>query len=91
MSLIRDDHSVRIGEAVVAVTGETGKVHATWRLHVDGTEVDSAKAAGDFTLRGALPDGSQVRAEVHQGLLGDTKVTVVHDGAEVATFKGFVA
>jgi hypothetical protein len=91
MGLTRDDHSVEIGDTTVAVRGHTGPVHATWELVVDGETVDSAKAAGDFTLRGRLPDGSSVEALVHQSLMGPTRVVVEHAGDEVATFSGFVA
>jgi hypothetical protein len=91
MALTSDDHSVEIGGSTVSVTGKTGAVHATWRLLIDGNEVDSAEAAGDFKLVGNLPDGSQVRAAIHQSLLGPTEVTVHHGDDEVATFTGFVA
>lgn len=91
MDLFRDDHTVQIGPTTVAVTGATGLVHATWTLHLDGEAVDAAKAAGDFTLRGALPDGTEVRPEVHQSLLGPTEVAIIHQGAEFARFTGFVA
>jgi len=75
----------------VAVTGTTGLVHATWTLHLDGKAADSAEAAGNFTLRGDLPDGSQVLARVFQSLMGPTEVTVEHEGTEIARFTGFVA
>jgi len=91
MSLTRDEHTVEIGDSTVTVTGRTGSVHATWALSVDGVEADSAAAAGEFTLTGTLADGSAVRATVRQSLLGPTEVTVSHDGADVATFEGFVA
>lgn len=91
MGIFSNDHSVRIGRTTVAVTGTTGLVHATWTLLLDGQEVDSATAAGNFTLRGRLGDGSPVRAEVFQSLVGPTEVAVVHDGDEVARFTGFVA
>lgn len=91
MSLTSDEHSVEIGGSTVAVTGKTGLVHATWTLLVDGAEVDRAAAAGDFRLRGQLPDGSSVEALVHQSLIGPTEVAVVHAGDEVARFTGFVA
>jgi len=86
-----DEHSVTIGDATIAVTGKSGPVHATWTLLVDEQEADSAKAAGDFTLRGVLSDGSGVEARVHQSLVGPTRVAIMHDGVEVAQFKGFVA
>ncbi|GAT65924.1 hypothetical protein HS048_26465 [Planomonospora sp. ID91781] len=91
MSLTRDDHSVEIGGHTVSVTGGTGPVHATWVLLIDGREADRARAAGDFTLRGELPDGSAVRAAVHQSLVGPTEVVVHHGDEEVARFRGFVA
>ena len=90
MGFTSDEHSVTIGDSTVAVTGKTGPIYATWALLVDGQEVDSAKAAGDFTLRGALGDGSGVQAAVHQSLVGPTRVVITHDGAEVVQFKGFV-
>jgi hypothetical protein len=37
------------------------------------------------------PDGSTVRAEIFQSLMGPTEVAVIHDDEEVARFKGFVA
>lgn len=91
MGITSDEHVVEIGGATVTVAGRTGAIHATWTLSVDGREADRASAAGDFTLRGSLPDGSEVRAEVHQGLLGDTKVVVHHGDDEVASFDGYVA
>ena len=91
MALTSDDHTVQIGSSTVLVTGRSGLVHATWTLLVDGEELDSAQAAGDFTLTGELPDGSDVRAVVHQSLVGPTVVTVKHEGEEVASFDGFVA
>lgn len=91
MALTSDEHSVTICDSSVAVTGKSGPVHATWTLLVDEQEADSAKAAGDFTLKGVLGDGSQVEAAVHQSLVGPTRVVITHEGVEVAQFKGFVA
>ncbi|GAA3033424.1 hypothetical protein GCM10017559_71020 [Streptosporangium longisporum] len=91
MSLTSDDYSVHIDGHTVEVTGKTGPVHARWALLVDGREIDSAKAAGDFTLKGTMPDGSAVRAEVHQSLMGPTEVVVHHRDQEVTRFHGFVA
>jgi hypothetical protein len=91
MALTSDEHRFEVGGSVVEVIGRTGPVHATWVLVLDGLEADSAKAAGDFTLRGDLPDGSQVRAQVHQSLLGPTEVVVQHQGEVVGRAKGFVA
>lgn len=89
--MTNDDHSVEVGGTIVSVRGKTGPVHATWTLLLDGQEVDRAKAAGDFTLTGTLPDGSTVNAAVRQSLMGPTKVTIGHRGDEVAEFTGFVA
>ena len=91
MGIFHNEHSVRIGASEVAVTGQTGPVHATWTLLVDGEPADKAVAAGDFTLRAGLSDGSEVRAKVFQSLLGPTEVAIVHQDAEVARFSGFVA
>jgi hypothetical protein len=91
MGFTSDDHSIEIDGTTVTVTGRTGLVHATWSLLIDGKEVDTAEAAGDFKLVGRLPDGSEVRALVFQSLLGPTEVTVHHGEDEVATFTGFVA
>lgn len=91
MSVSRDEHSVQIGSSTVTVKGTTGPVHATWALLIDGAEADSAKAAGDFLLRGRLGDGSTVDAAVHQSLLGPTEVIVLHGDDEVGRFTGFVA
>jgi hypothetical protein len=91
MGFFKDENDVMIGSSRVSVTGATGLVHATWTLAVDGSPVDSAAAAGNFTLRGELPDGSTVRAEIFQSLMGPTEVAVIHDDEEVARFKGFVA
>jgi hypothetical protein len=91
MGLMNDDHRVRIAGSDVAVTGETGLIEPTLRLLVDGVEVDSTKASGIFRLQGHLPDGSPVEAEIHQGMFGPTEVAVLHEGAEVVRFKGFVA
>jgi hypothetical protein len=91
MKLTSDEHTAQVDGHTVSVTGRTGRVHATWTLSIDGEEADRAKAAGDFTLRAALPDGSALHAEVHQSLMGPTEVTIHHKGDEVARFKGFVA
>ena len=91
MGLLKDDHTVQVAGSTVAVTGTTGLVHATWTLHLDGEAVDAAEAAGNFALRGQLPDGSQVQAKVFQSLFGPTEVSVEHEGTEVARFTGFVA
>jgi hypothetical protein len=91
MRITKDAHETEIDGHLVAVTGTTGKVHATWRLSIDGEVSDSAKAAGDFTLRGTLPGGSPVEAVVHQSLLGPTEVVILHKQEEIGRFKGFVA
>jgi hypothetical protein len=52
MSLTKNEHTIEIDGHTVAVTGTTGPVHARWTLLIDGEAVDTAKAAGDFTLRG---------------------------------------
>ncbi len=91
MALFSNEHSVTIGDSTVAVTGKSGPIYATWSLLVDEQEADSAKAAGDFTLKGALGDGSGVEAAVHHSLVGPCRVVITHDGVEVAQFKGFVA
>ena len=91
MKLTRDEHTAEIDGHTVSVTGTTGAVHATWTLSIDGQEADRAKAAGDFSLRAELPDGSPVHAAVHQSLMGPTEVTIHHRSDEVARFKGFVA
>ena len=90
MSLSSDDHSVRINDHVVSVTGRTGPIEATWTLLIDGQEAASAKASGEFVLEAELPDGSPVSATVHQGAFGPTKVAIDHDGQEITRFKGFV-
>jgi hypothetical protein len=89
--LTRAQHSIQIGESTVSVTGTNGPVHATWTLHIDNVEVDQAKAAGDFTLRGQLADGTEVKAAVHQSMVGPTEVVIHHAEQEVARFQGFVA
>lgn len=89
--LTGDEHSVEIDGTTVTVTGRTGLVQATWTLAIGGEEVDSAKASGDFRLRGQLPDGSAVVAEVFQSLIGPTEVAILHADEEVARLKGFVA
>ena len=61
MRFLKDDHTVEIDGHTVAVTGTTGRVHATWTLLIDGEPADTAKAAGDFMLRGTLADGSPSR------------------------------
>jgi len=91
MDLFHDDHRVAVAGHDVAITATTGLVHARWSLAVDGVQVDTAAAAGDFTLRTTLADGTAMGAEVHQSLLGPTRVTVVHGDEEVASTKGFVA
>jgi hypothetical protein len=91
MSLTSDQHTIEIEGHTVTVTGRTGPVHATWTLLVDDVEIDSAKAAGDFRLKGALPGGGEVAADVHQSLLGPTKVTFHHGERELETSTGYVA
>ena len=91
MSLTRDEHNIEIDGHQVVVTGKTGPVHATWVLAVDGQEVDSVKAAGDFVLRAELSSGPPVEVAVHQSLVGPTSVTFRRDGEEVHTAQGFVA
>lgn len=91
MAIDGDEFRTTVAGTEVEVLGSSGLVHATWRLLLAGREVDSATAAGDFTLRGTLPDGSAVTAAVHQSLLGPTEVTVDHAGTEVFSSKGFVA
>lgn len=87
----RDEHFVRVAGHSVTVTGESGWVRARWTLRIDGEPVDGAEtAAGDLVLSGALPDGSPVRAEVHQGALGPTRVVVRHGADTEAHFTGFV-
>jgi len=91
MGFFEDNHEVQIGSTNVSVTGTTGPVHATWTLRFDGTPVDSAKAAGQFTLRGELPDSTVVKATVFQSLIGPTKIVIEHQDEELARFSGFVA
>jgi hypothetical protein len=91
MKLTSDEHIAQVDGHTVSVTGRTGAVHATWTLSIDGEKADRARAAGDFSLRAELPDGSSVHATVHQSLIGPTEVTIHHGGHEVARFKGFVA
>lgn len=91
MSVTSDEHTVEVGGSTVVVTGRTGVVHATWTLTIDGVEADQRTATGDVPLRGALPDGSEVVAEVHQSAVGPTEVVVLHAGTEVDRRRGFVA
>jgi hypothetical protein len=91
MGVLSDVHRVSVGSSDVVVTVNSGIVHATWTLWVDDHVVDSASASGDFRLRGALADGSDVVALIHQGMLGPTEVIVLNDSREVARFTGFVA
>lgn len=90
MGVMKDEHKVTISGTEVAVIGETGLVEATWRLLIGGEEADSARASGDFRLKGRLTDGSLVEALVHQGAFGPTAVDVEHDGNHVVHFTGFV-
>ncbi|MGH3011005.1 MAG: hypothetical protein ACRDMY_04040 [Gaiellaceae bacterium] len=91
MRLLKDDHTVEIDGHTVAVTGTTGPVHATWTLLIEDEPADTAKAAGDFMLRGTLPNGSAVEAAVHQSLVGPTEFVIRHQGEDVRRFTGFVA
>ena len=92
MSLTRDEHRIRLGGSEVAVIGETGMVNATWTLDIDDQQVDrDTTGARNLTLLGVLDDGTSVEARVHQGALGPTVITILHDGAEVTTYRGFVA
>jgi hypothetical protein len=91
MSITKDEHEVVIDGSTVTVRGTTGLLEATWELEVDGQVADSRRATGLFTLRAELPDRSEVTAAVHQGVLGPTNVVVMHDGSDIARFRGFVA
>jgi hypothetical protein len=91
MRPLKDEHAVVIDGHRVAVTGSTGLMHATWTLLIDGEPADTAKAAGDFKLRGSLGNGSRVEAAVHQSLVGPTWVVIRHEGEDVRRFTGFVA
>jgi len=91
MGMTQVEHTVDVAGSTVAVTGTSGAVHATWTLLVDGRELDSAAAAGDFQLRGTLPDETEVRAAIHQSLLGPTRVVITHQDVEVLDAAGFVA
>lgn len=92
MSLTEDKHSVRIGDTLVTVLGETGPISARWRLQLDGRDVAEEKiTSGTHTLRAQLPDGTTVEAEVRQRMLGPTKVVLRHEEEVVGEFSGFVA
>ena len=92
MDLLRDEHSVLIGDTKVKVVGTTGPITARWCLLVDEHEVDSQEILnGDHVLTGALPDGSPVEAHVHQSIVGPTRVQVHHGGREVMAGTGYVA
>jgi hypothetical protein len=91
MGITRDEHTVEIAGSTVAVTGTTGAVHATWTLVIDGENVETAAAAGDFHLRGTLADGTAVKAAIHQSLVGPTRVVITHQDVEVLDERGFVA
>jgi hypothetical protein len=90
MRFTSDQHSVEVDGHEVSVSGKTGAVHATWTLSIDREEVDTAKAAGDFALRSALPDGTPIEATVHQSLVGPTEVAIHRAGEELSREKGFV-
>jgi hypothetical protein len=91
MSVIKDEHALEIEGQSVVVTGTTASVHAIWKLLIEGEEADTAKAAGDFTLKGSLSGGSPIEAAVHQSLVGPTEIVIRHGGEAVKGFKGFVA
>ncbi len=92
MSLLRDEHTVLIGDTEVTVTGTTGPISARWCLLLDGCEVDREEIFnGEHVLRGVLPDGSPVEARVHQSIIGPTRVRVHHAGREVMASTGYVA
>jgi hypothetical protein len=92
MDLLRDEHSVLIGDARVTVTGTTGPISARWCLLVDDEEADRQEIFnGDHVLTGTLPDGSPVEAHVHQSIVGPTRVQVRHGGREVMASTGYVA
>ena len=79
MSLTRDEGSIRIGEVVVTVLGETDGARARWRLQFDGDDVAEERIMrGEHVLAGQLPDGSAVEATVHQSVVGPTRVEVRH-------------
>jgi hypothetical protein len=92
MDLTRDEHSVRVGDVQVTVTGDSGPISATWRLLADGRELARQEMLhGDHVLTGELPDGSEVQAHVNQSIVGPTRVSVRHDGVEIMATTGFVA
>ena len=72
------------------MTATTGLSEPTWKLLVDGTEADSRRASGEFSLCGKLPDGSGVEARVQQGMFGPNEVAIAHDGEEIVRFRGFL-
>jgi hypothetical protein len=90
MGVLHDEHTIKIDGTEVSVKGKTGAIHATWTLSIGGVEVDQAAAAGDFRLRGALPDGTPIEAQVHQSVVGPTEVSVLRDGVELSRASGFV-
>jgi hypothetical protein len=92
MDLTRDEHTVRVGDVRVTVTGASGPISATWRLLLDDREVARQEMLdGEHVLAGALPDGTVVEALVYQSIVGPTRVRVRHEGVEILATSGFVA
>lgn len=91
MALTSDEHVTEVDGVRVTVMGSTGPAHATWTLAVADEEQDSVKAADDVVLRGTLPDGTAITAEVSQALVGPTQVRVLRDGEVVSESSGFVS
>jgi hypothetical protein len=92
MSLLRNEHSVTIGDTKVTVVGRTGPIAATWSLLLDGHPVAEQRfICGDPTLSTKLLDGSALDVDVHQGALGPTRVRIRHAGVPISESAGFVA
>ncbi|MCC6831930.1 MAG: hypothetical protein IT200_11345 [Thermoleophilia bacterium] len=89
--MTRTEHTLRLAGHDVAVVGESGVVRARWTLRIDGDAADVGETArGDLVLRGTLPDGSPLLAEVHQGAFGPARVVVRHGDDTEVRFTGFV-
>ncbi|HET7474855.1 MAG TPA: hypothetical protein VFJ97_02395 [Dermatophilaceae bacterium] len=77
------EHTVVIDTTTVTVTGSPS---GGWSLSVEGEVVDRAAGLPETSLRGALPDGSEVLARVTQTESGSPRMTFSHADHQFAVF-----
>lgn len=91
MSLTDFGLEILVAGAEVKVTAKTGAVEATWTLMIDNEVAEERLGTGRFTLSGELPDGSPLRVDVAQSILGPAEVAVFRGDDLVRKATTFVA